>query len=356
MSTPKARFDIVGTDKTKAAFTSVNKGFSKLTGSVNKFSSAFGLGGVVGTAALVSAGRSALELGSRLTHVSDRLSIGIEQFQTLEAVANDTGSSSEVMERALRNVKNRLQGASEGATSYLDAVSRLNLSVEDLLGLPLERQMEAIAKAYSESTNEAEAFKQVQTLLGEEAGPQLTATLKLIASDGLDPLAEKFRETGRVMSETTAQALESASTEIDIWKRKAIVAVGSVLAKIRNFQSLPVFRNPDQEMEDRVNAALDTDRDIFAAGNVVKTSLAGQTERDFFSNLLAAETESKAEESKPESHNGLPGDISTGVSSFADFVNRAQAVATQKAEAQRDKLIDAVKALPAQINQQPVFG
>lgn len=237
---PKISIDLTARDKTKAAFKSVSKGLDRIKSLSLSISKPLGLIGGVGVAGIAAMAKSAIDLGSELSDVATRLSINSEEFQTLREAALDAGASAEIMQRALRNVKNRTEQAAAGAKNYQTSLKTLGLATSDVVGLPLAQRFETIARAYSQAENEAQAFVAVQSLIGEEAGPALVEVLNRISSEGLANLQSDFKTAGRIMSDETQTALDRASDAIRQFNQKATIKIGSIVADVTqgDFDSL----------------------------------------------------------------------------------------------------------------------
>ncbi|MEM0967403.1 MAG: hypothetical protein AAGJ81_14745 [Verrucomicrobiota bacterium] len=187
-----------------------------------------GIAGV--TAGLTAAAKASIDYGSTMSDIATRNQMGIEEFQALNDVAREAGVGQEVLERGIRNSIGRLQEAADGNRRYADAVNRLGLDLGALMKLPVERRLEAFGQAFVNATNKSEAFRDIQAILGERAGPMLLEVLEKLGTQGYDVLAEKARETGNVMADSTARSLDRAADAIEAFKTRATIKVGEIIA------------------------------------------------------------------------------------------------------------------------------
>ena len=178
-----------------------------------------------------STAMEAIQLGSSLTDVSARLDIGVEPLQALQEASIRAGVGNEVLERALRNLKGRVQEAADGNQRYNESIERLGLSTAELAAMPLERRMVAFARAYENATDKSAAFRDIQNILGERAGPMLMEVLQRLSREGFDEVARSAQESGQVMAESVARDMDAAADAIEAFKRTATVSIGTLLSE-----------------------------------------------------------------------------------------------------------------------------
>ena len=193
---------------------------SGATGRLAMLAGAAGLGMVI---------RKAIALGSEMSDLADRTHTTVERFGALREISRDAGVEASILERALRNVGLRSQAAADGNKSYADALERLGINMKDFLDLDAGLKFEAIAKGLEKAQNKGEAFRDVATILGERAGPMLTETLREVAEQGLDPLADALLATGQIMSNDTAKSLDKLEDMFQRAKDQMIIITGNML-------------------------------------------------------------------------------------------------------------------------------
>lgn len=215
---------------------------TKLRGQVTDLADKWAkIGLAAGAAAFTMLAKGAMDLAEQLRNTAMSLGINVEALQSLHYVAEQNGSSSEQMTKALEKLQIGLQRAKEGSSTHREALQKLGLSMEALSRMPLERQMESMAKAYHGSTDKAQAYNAVTELLGDKIGPKLMATLQQLAGDGFDQVAQSAVNAGHVMSTETVVALEKANQAIQNFKKQATIAVGEIIVNFRSEEGLKLL-------------------------------------------------------------------------------------------------------------------
>lgn len=208
---------------------------ASLNGKVTEFADRWAkIGLAAGAAAFTALAKGALDLSASLRDNATSLGMNVEKMQALIYVAEQNGSSQEQMVKSLEKVKLGFQKAAEGGATQAKALETLRLSSERIAALPLEKKFEALAIAYSKSSDKGAAYNAVSEILGEKIGPKMIATLQDLAANGLDKVAKSAADAGHMMSAETIVALEKADQAIQDFKKRATIAVGNILI---NFQS-----------------------------------------------------------------------------------------------------------------------
>lgn len=209
-------------------------GLARAQGGISKFATSAikAIAPVAGITGLMSVTRSAISLGSQISDLAVQLNIGTTELQALQFAAQEAGVKSATLERALRNVQLRAQAAADGNKAYSDALNRLGLDVSSFLKLNTSEKFEAIAKAQKAATNQAEAFRDVATIIGERAGPELQEVLQKLSSEGFASVETAAKKAGQVMSEDTIKKLDAASDAIDRMKKRMTILAGEVIPPV----------------------------------------------------------------------------------------------------------------------------
>ena len=217
------------------------RGVSKSVGGLSKASAVASaaitrLAGVVGIVGLGAMAKSAIDLGSRISDLSEQLRIGGEALQTLQVASLKAGIDQSTLERAIRNVSLRTQEALDGNKRYEESIERLNLDLDTFARLDTGAKLEAIAKAYSAAGKSQTAFADVARILGERAGPQMLEILRRLSEEGLPAMIEKAKAAGLVWEDDVLESLDRAADEIEKFKRKVTIAVGNIIVDFETEQ------------------------------------------------------------------------------------------------------------------------
>lgn len=202
----------------KAANTAASVG-KKINGALN----AVGLG--LSAAGVIAFGKSILSFGGNIVDMARDAGMGTQAFQTISAVALDSGVDMEMMAKASENLRNKLQDAASGAQPVRDELAKLHLTFEGLQSLAPEKQWEAISRAIEGSSNKQEAYNIASDLFGSKIGPRLREVFETLAK-GMD--AASRATDGLRVPDATLKSLDDAGDKLGrIWlQMKVIGAAG----------------------------------------------------------------------------------------------------------------------------------
>lgn len=196
----------------EGSMTSGRLGFLKAAGGAGLLAA-----GVAGaSAALGRIGKNSMEFGSTISDQALEANMSLEAFQTTLALALDAGRKPEQLIAAFKNITTRAVDAANGNKTYQEAFKRMNIDVEEFLNLPTERKIEMVSKGFHNGAKDAVAYRDILTILGEDAGPKMLEILDRIGSEGFDNLNTKMKESNRILSEDQIRALDEAE---DAWQR-----------------------------------------------------------------------------------------------------------------------------------------
>jgi len=195
------------TNQVEGDLTSGNKGFLKAAGSIGLVTAALG----AATAAAGALVKRGLDIGKKISDQAAEAKTSVEGLQVALNLGEDTGAQAEQVIAALKNINTRAVDAKNGAKSYQEALARLNIDFEKFVSLPSERKLEAVAKGFVGAEDDAQAYRDILTLLGEDAGPKLIKVLEQMGTDGFDKLNAKMKESGRIIEEDVIGSIDDAA-------------------------------------------------------------------------------------------------------------------------------------------------
>ena len=160
------------------------------TGATKKFSRELAnIGRMMGAAfsvgVVVNATKRLVDFASEIRHTADNLEVTTETLQALNAMALRYGISVDLIGRALGKMLIAQDGVVKGEKIFTDALKALNIDQEKFINLDSAGALEAVGRAYGDSTDQAAAFAAVTDMLGERMGPRLTAMLKALGEEGM---------------------------------------------------------------------------------------------------------------------------------------------------------------------------
>jgi len=208
------RFTISATDKTKAAFRSVNKRLKNLTSSVFDFRGA--IAGTIGTVGLGALVKQSIDAGAKIHDLSIRLNASTEALSQYKHVAEVTGVSFETLTLGLQRMTRRISEAAQGTGEAVGALKELGLTAEDLNNLKPEQQFERIADRINSMTNEADKVRVAMKLFDTD-GVALIQTMKG-GSAAIRGLRDEADSLGATLSGAQGQKLKDAQVATEHMK------------------------------------------------------------------------------------------------------------------------------------------
>lgn len=194
-------------DKTSKALSSASKGLRKVGGAVLSAKTAIvGLVGAAGFGALIKQGLAA---GDSLAKTADKIGVTTEALAGMRHAAELTGVSTETMDMALQRFTRRASEAAIGTGEAQGALKELGINAEELVKLPLDKQMEVVADAMGGLGTQSDRVRIAMKLFDSE-GVALVNTL----GDGSAALREMIAEAdhlGLALSRTDTAQIEAAN-------------------------------------------------------------------------------------------------------------------------------------------------
>lgn len=208
-------------------------GLAKAEGRVGKFKAAVAaIGPAIAAIGFTAMARKAIDLGSKISDLSEQLRINAESLQVLMAVAAKAGVAQGTLEKALMAITIRTQEAMDGNKLYADSFDRLGINLAEFAQLPTEKKLEAIAKAYNAAGKSQEAFADIAAILGTRAGPKMLEVLRRMNDEGLPSLTEQMKKAGQIMDNDVIKKMDEAADTIGIFTNGMTVATAYVLSYV----------------------------------------------------------------------------------------------------------------------------
>lgn len=172
--------------------------------------------GAFSVGSIVSFGKEIVSLGGEIKSLADRTGLTIEQVQTFQFAAEQTGASLDDVTAATEKLSDQLVSGDKGAAK---AMERLGLSFQELRNL-----------------NPADAFTRVADAIGQVPDPMERTSLALdifgksgtkilpAITEGFSELTEKAKELGQVLSDDEVKALDEFGSRWDATMKQVKVA------------------------------------------------------------------------------------------------------------------------------------
>lgn len=212
--------DAKGFDKAVAATQGKLSGLKKAIGQL-------GIG--LGVGATASFAKSLVDMGSRLSDVSDKLGVSTDFLQEWNFAAQENGIASGRAEDALQRFVRRLGEAQQGTGELLPSLEQYNIALFDSEGRM--RSAEAVLRDYADTIANVED-PQERLRLSFKAFDSEGAALVTVMRGGaaaLDEYAKKAHDLGQVLSEDAIANLDKASDRLGVFNTSLRVAGAEVL-------------------------------------------------------------------------------------------------------------------------------
>lgn len=212
-----------GTDAVKQFASQVGE----ISSTVGELASALGL--AFSVEKLVEFVGKMAELGEQTERTAAMLGVSVKEAQELGFMATVTGGSAEGLALSMERLQVNLQKAQAGTGPASQALQALGLSAKELIGLPIDQQMNRIADSVARFADGGNKTAIVMELLGR-GGAQMIPVLDQ-GTGGLDNLRGSAERVGAVMSGTTIGVLANMSTNLTTLKGAA-TGLGGTLVSI----------------------------------------------------------------------------------------------------------------------------
>ncbi len=167
--------------------------------------------------------------GAEIKTTAEQLEVTTDSVQALNFAAANANVSTETLQNALGHLKIKSAEAAEGNAQANDALKKLNINAAEFVNLPVDRQLESIAKAADSAEDRSAAFAAITELLGAKAAPRLTAMLKELAEQGLDGTTASAKSLGQVIESGTIDRMEKLENRIGQVKNGFVTFGATVL-------------------------------------------------------------------------------------------------------------------------------
>ncbi len=232
MANQNLKVTLSAVDKTRQAFASVRGGLGRIGKSIVSVK-----GALIGLGATVALKQFATQIDN-LAKASSRLGLTVNQIQTLQFAASQTGASAEELEKGLTRFSRSISEASTGLGVGVKAFEALGLSVTNADGSlkPTNELLNEVSDRLSAIKDPADKVRIAFDLFGR-SGVNLVNTLQAGSSE-LNKLRDEFNAVTLQLTSEDAKAVEEANDLFDKLGR-TFVSFGQ---KITSF-ILPILAN-----------------------------------------------------------------------------------------------------------------
>jgi hypothetical protein len=163
------------------------------------------------TTAIVRAQAQAID---ELAKTADALGVSTENLQALQHVAKLTGTSAEQLSKGMERMQRSLGEAARKGGLAADALADVGLSVDDVLGMSADKQLEVLAKALS-NVEDASVRASIENDLFGRGALRMRKLMNQLATEGLDPVKRELEALGFAVSRTQAAGVERMNDSLE---------------------------------------------------------------------------------------------------------------------------------------------
>lgn len=171
--------------------------------------------------------------GDAIGKAAKRTGLSTEAISILGHAADQTGSSVETIEKAVKKMSTVIFEAGQGTATYTEALDFLGLKYEDLKDLKPEDQFALLSERIGELSNETDQAAIAQEIFGK-AGTALIPLFEEGAA-GMAAYAAEAKELGIVLDKDAAAKAELFTDTMDELKKSfqgAMIAIGPMIADL----------------------------------------------------------------------------------------------------------------------------
>ena len=173
------------------------------------------------------------KMGDEVQKMALRTGFSTEALSELRVAADLSGSSLKGMETGIRRMSKVIVDAKDGLAESKDALDRMGVSVDDLMGKRPEEQFEILTMALADMSDKTEQVATAQEVFGR-AG---TALLPMLAggAEGLEAMKQKAHEMGVVFDQEAADKAARLSDSLTTLKgsfQGVMLAIAEQLAPV----------------------------------------------------------------------------------------------------------------------------
>ena len=209
MADQNLKVTLSAVDKTRQAFASVRNGLGRIGRSVANVRTA-----LIGLGATVALKQFATQIDN-LAKASGRLGLTVNQIQSLQFAASQTGASAAELEKGLTRFSRNISEASTGIGTGVRAFEALGISLTDVDGnlKPTNELLNEVSDRLSFIKDPADKVRIAFDLFGR-SGVNLVNTLQA-GSGELNKLRDEFNSVTLQLTSQDAKAVEEANDLFD---------------------------------------------------------------------------------------------------------------------------------------------
>jgi len=234
MANDKARILITAEDKTREAFTSVQRNLDGLKGVAGSLAGVLGgLGAGLSLAGLAASIKSAVDQADNMGKLAQKTGVAVEELSKLDYAAKLSDVSQEQLAAGLQKLSRNMVEAADGTGAAADAFAALKLDPAQFSSA--DQALKAISDKFATLPDGANKTALAMQLFGK-AGAELIPLLNS-GSEGLKKMGDEAERFGIVINSKTAQAAEQFNdnmTRLSELSRSVGISLGNTFLPAMN--------------------------------------------------------------------------------------------------------------------------
>lgn len=207
--TTQTKIVITALDKTKSAFSSVEKNLATVRTGIDRTAKAMGVITTVAASGLGVLYTKSAQAGDQLAKTADKLGITTEALGGLQYAGELTGVSTQTMNMALQRMTRRLAEAAQGTGEAKGAIKELGLDSQKLAAMRPDEAFKVLSESMKGVESQSDRVRLAMKLFDSE-GVALVNTMAL-GADGLDRMRAEADALGITLSRVDAAKMEAAN-------------------------------------------------------------------------------------------------------------------------------------------------
>lgn len=313
--------------------------------------------------------------------MADALGMSVQAFTGLQDGLEKSGIDAEAFEKNILHMREGLANAAGGSHEAQKAFATLGVNLQDIINLPADQQMEAIAEGFKNAGNSVSTTSAVMQIFGARTGLHLLPILAR-GAQGLRDMKDEADRTGQSVKAIDAEQVRLATRamgdmvdpikaaantfiiELSPYIKAAADNIGTMLEQVR--QLAPAFSDALVPLKAIVKAQLDSIGNILTGykalamvakmksdpfeafrmfGQIQQELAGGGLGEKFFDDAQKAREQAQANlDAKPQQApammgGGQAGPLQTAGAALKDSIESYKAILADQRRNDKDKLV-----------------
>lgn len=203
-------------DKVSTSSRKIEGSLASLNSKINTFAGVLGVG--LGAGAVIGFGKHLLDLGDKLSDLSDQTGISIGVLAGIKPLADQTGTSIESLAKGINKMMISLAEGAGGSGEQAEALKRLKISSDELRKSMSDPEgfLKLFAERLGTVENRAERLAIAKRLAGR-ASAELMPLLMKIADEGLPRVSKETEEAFKILGDLKDRLVVVSAEATNFW-------------------------------------------------------------------------------------------------------------------------------------------